>query len=654
MMRIQNLISLLLAAFLVVPARPSEALQVGRLNLSACEPVAGAPPHRFCGQLERPLDPANPTGEQISIHFEYYRHTAPGRSFGVMVAVEGGPGYPSTGTRDDYYVLYEPMRDRNDLLLMDSRGTGRSGAIRCEALQDASTPTVELVGACGAQLGARAPLFSTSLAADDLAAILDALALPRADLYADSYGTYFAQVFATRHGGKLRSIILDGAYPLGGPDYAWYPNYAPAVRTRFNVACARSPACSRLPGDSIGHIRPALALLRQHPHQVTAIDADGQSHTFEANAARLATLMFSGAPAYATLRETDAAARAYASGDEAPLLRLMAESISATDSRDASNDPKNWSAGLAAAVMCLDPPQVFDLNLALPLRREQFRKVLAERARTQPLAYAPFTQEEYLGLPLDYSFIEQCIDWPAPPPAFPAPRVNADVAYPDIPALVISGEFDTMTPVADAMAVAAHFRHSEHVILANSFHVNALPHGRTDCAMNIAQRFLKTRQAGDTRCAQAVPPIALARDFARSVRTVEPAHPKAAGATDERALRCAAAAVLTAGDVLTRVRANGSGHGVGLRGGTFRISGPPQEQQVDLDAVRWTLDLSVSGQIQWRGDRAPVIAQLHWSESGPCGHGDLEVRWPQDVADAQATVSGHIDAARVDAVLPAP
>jgi len=148
--------------------------------------------------------------------------------------------------------------------------------------------------------------------------------------------------------------------------------------------------------------------------------------------------------------------------------------------------------------------------------------------------------------------------------------------------------------------------------------------------------------------------VTLARDFARSVRTVEPAHSRVPGEAGDMALRCAAATVLTAGDVLTRVRANDSGQGVGLRGGTFRISSAPQAVQVDLDAVRWSEDLPVSGQIQWRGDRAPVIAQLRWSESGPCGHGDLEVRWPQDVADAQAAVSGHIDGASVDAVLPAP
>ncbi len=38
----------------------------------------------------------------------------------------------------------------------------------------------------------------------------------RIDLYGDSYGTYFEQVFAIRHPNLLRSIVLDGAYPLNG------------------------------------------------------------------------------------------------------------------------------------------------------------------------------------------------------------------------------------------------------------------------------------------------------------------------------------------------------------------------------------------------------------------------------------------------------
>ena len=246
-----------------------------------------------------------------------------------MVATEGGPGYPATLSRDDYLALFDPLRDSHDVLIMDNRGTGQSGAVDCAALQASSRWTSAGVGACGDTLGPRAPLYSTAYAADDLAAILAALGIAKIDLYGDSYGTYFEQVFALRHPALLHSLVLDGAYPLDGPDYAWYPNYAPAMRDKFNLACRRSPACAVLPGTSLDHIAPALTLLRGDARSVEARDADGRLESFRADPAALATVMFAAAPALASVRELDAAARAYAGGDPAPLLRLMAETRSA-------------------------------------------------------------------------------------------------------------------------------------------------------------------------------------------------------------------------------------------------------------------------------------------------------------------------------------
>ena len=112
---------------------------------------------------------------------------------------------------------------------MDNRGTGRSAAVDCRQLQEAAALTLGAIGGCGHSLGATAGLYSTALAADDLAAVLDALEIGQVNLYGDSYGTYFSQVFALRHPQRLRSLVLDGAYPLDGPDYAWYPHYAPAM-----------------------------------------------------------------------------------------------------------------------------------------------------------------------------------------------------------------------------------------------------------------------------------------------------------------------------------------------------------------------------------------------------------------------------------------
>jgi pimeloyl-ACP methyl ester carboxylesterase len=198
------------------PAPANATLLVGSLELRPCPDVAA-----YCGSLDRPLDPTGVIPGRLSVYFEFYPHAAQGAPAGTLVATEGGPGYPATLSRDEYLALFKPLRQQRDVLIMDNRGTGRSGAVDCRELQTADHWTVELNGACGRSLGDRAPLYSTAYAADDLAAILDALNVRRIDLYGDSYGTYFEQVFAIRHPNTLRSIVLDGAYPLNGPDYAW-------------------------------------------------------------------------------------------------------------------------------------------------------------------------------------------------------------------------------------------------------------------------------------------------------------------------------------------------------------------------------------------------------------------------------------------------
>ena len=296
-------------------------MQVGTLSLKRCGP-AGA----WCGTLDRALDPQGLVHGNVAVYFEYYPHSAPGHAVGTLVATEGGPGYPATESRNSYLALYKPLRGTRDVLLMDNRGTGRSGAVDCPELQRATSLTLDNVAACGRLLGSRAPLYSTTLASDDLAALLDALQIGRIDLYGDSYGTFFAQVFAVRHGDRLRSVVLDGAYPLGGGEYAWYPAYAPAMRDKFNFACQRSAGCGQLTGDSISHFEPALKQLRAHPFEAQAQDVSGNPQRFMANASQLALVMFAGAPARASVREADAAARAFAAGDQKPLLRLMAES----------------------------------------------------------------------------------------------------------------------------------------------------------------------------------------------------------------------------------------------------------------------------------------------------------------------------------------
>jgi pimeloyl-ACP methyl ester carboxylesterase len=637
------------AADTAVPqdAQPATTLTVGRLTLQRCDT-----PAPWCGVTPRPLDPSGAVPGTLPIYFEYYPHTARGAAAGTLVATEGGPGYPATGSRDEYLALFAPLRARYDVIIMDNRGTGRSGALDCHELQNAPKLTEGNIGACGRSLGPAAPFYGTALAADDLAAILDALAIDRVGLYGNSYGSYFAQVFALRHPGKLRSLVLDGADALDGPDFPWYPHYAPAMREKFNLACARSLACSALPGSSLDHIMPTLARLRAQPEVATVRYGDGRTLQLRADATALAIVMFGGSPAFSTVRELDAAARAFAAGDPAPLLRLMAETLGSVDSRDPSRNPQLFSAALAAAVTCQDPPQIFDMRLP-PSRRLGARdRIIAQRETQAPGTYAPFTIEEYRGMPLDYAFIDECVEWP-PPPAFPAsPLIFKASSYPDVPVLVVSGELDNMTSAADGAVVTAHFAHAHHVIIANSFHVNALPHARSACGAVLVRRFMETLTTGDESCAAAVPAVRLVPRFARSVRELAPAQGAAANHAPEDALRAVTAALLTAEDAIARAIDNGPGQGVGLRGGTFTAAAAGGGYHLELRGLRWTADVSATGQVDWPGRTGTVHAHLDLET--PLGAGTLELSWPEGLSDARATARGTLSGAPVVAEAPAP
>lgn len=635
------------AAGSVPPASGGPTLTVGSVTLKRCEPE-----QQWCATLGRALDPRGVVPGTIPIYFEYYPHRGSGPAAGTLVAAEGGPGYPSTDSRDSYLALFGPLRKRYDVLIMDYRGSGRSGAIDCKELQNAPALTEGNIGACGRSLGPAAPLYSTALASDDLAAILEALAIDRVGLYGNSYGTYFAQVFALRHRDKVRALALDGADALDGPDIAWSPNYAPAMRNKFNLACARSSVCASLGGSSLDHILPALERLRAHSFQATVRYGDNRTMKLTANAAALAIVMLASSPALSSVRETDAAARAFLSGDQQPLLRLMAETLSSVDSRDPTRNPAIFSAGLEQAVTCVDAGQIFDMYLPPAQRLAARDAVIAERQARAPDTYAPFTIDEYRAMPLDYAFIDECVEWPSPTGYPASPLVFAAASYPDVPVLVVSGELDDMTPVADGSNVAAHFSRSHHVVIANSFHVNALPHARSACGARLVRHFLDTLAVGDESCARAVPAVRLVPAFAQHAHALAPARALHGNRAGREALRVVTAAWLTAEDAIARALDNGAGGGSGLRGGTFSATAARGGYRLTLHEARWTEDVSASGRIDSPGRTGTVHATLYLES--PVGSGTLEMSWPEGRAGARATARGSVGGRVVAAEGPAP
>ncbi len=73
-------------------------------------------------------------------------------------------------------------------------------------------------------------------------------------MYGDSYGSYAAQAFALRYPERLRSLTLDGTYPLPGSDAA-AADLAEAGRLGLELTCERSPGCPAAARDKPGRTR---------------------------------------------------------------------------------------------------------------------------------------------------------------------------------------------------------------------------------------------------------------------------------------------------------------------------------------------------------------------------------------------------------------
>jgi pimeloyl-ACP methyl ester carboxylesterase len=589
----------------------------------------------FCGSIRVALDPAGQVPGKIGIAFAFLPHAdRKSSSEGTIVAVEGGPGYPSIGSHALYRGLYAPLLQRRDLLLVDNRGTGDSGAIVCRPLQTAPIMELSQVTRCGRQLGPASDLYGTAIAADDLAAVLTALRIHKVDIYGDSYGSFFVQAFAGRHPDRVRSIVLDGAYQVVGGS-PWYPSTAPTLRQAFDIACARSPVCSDVPGSSAERIGRLVRALRAERDRITPAGV-----AFVMDSAGLDPLAF---------RDLDAAARAYLdTRDALPLKRLVDEAY--TEEEGAGGHARAYSQGLFAAASCSDNPQAYDMRLPPPQRKRAWREALDEKRVQDPNLYAPFTIDEFLAIPIDYAYVPLCTTWPVASKYHPAGQpVPPHTRFPKVPVLVLNGDLDTITTPREGQKATDLFAHATHVIVANTGHVTALD-DLYGCASGIVRHFTQTARV-DAACATRVPALHLVPRFSRTIDDVGPANSSRGNRAPERELRAAAAALLGAADVLARSYEFGLRTGAGLRGGAYSAQARNAVDHVTLSAIRWTNDLEISGVADLDAGSARARAELTLAGAAT---GTLEARWPIEGSAADATISGTLDGYALRATMPAP
>ncbi|NJP66924.1 alpha/beta fold hydrolase [Streptomyces sp. ventii] len=191
-----------------------------------------------CATVEVPLEYTDPDGERIALAVTRHRATDPDRRIGSLFINPGGPGVPATGTVESIDAdtgegpYSAEVLARFDVVGVDPRGVGLSGAVRCltdeqraeQAAEDrdpgvpGGKPFAELLADARTWtegcLDHQDAEFLASLSTDNVARDLDqvraALGEDRITFYGASYGTVVGPMYATLFPDRVRRMVIDG------------------------------------------------------------------------------------------------------------------------------------------------------------------------------------------------------------------------------------------------------------------------------------------------------------------------------------------------------------------------------------------------------------------------------------------------------------
>jgi pimeloyl-ACP methyl ester carboxylesterase len=638
---------------------PRRPIRVGSVTLPPCHVSRLA----WCTRINVPLDYRDSGAGHIKLGFQWYPATS-GKAVGTILAVQGGPGFPTTDYAADYRGTFLPLLARRNLLLVNLRGTGNSSAFLCRAVQnwksaDGIAAYTADTGQCGRQLNhtrklpgggyvQASDLYTTANAARDVALLLRRLQAGRVDFYGDSYGTFFGQVLTARFSKLLRSVTLDAAYPVSGKD-PFYPHTIQTARRAFDISCLRSVACRRAaPGPAWARLGALARYLRRHPVTGRTRTPFGRQVTERVTTIKLSEMVNDAGADNGVYRELDAAGRALLRDhDPAPLLRLTEQDIFT----GTSGPVRNFNDGLYQATTCLDYPQPFSYRQSPAQRAAQYARAVAALPAG---LFAPFTVREWVTEPEEE--FDACLDWPAP--AHPDPPITTPAPYAprNLPVLVLSGDLDSLTtPVEGRQTTRDMGPSARWILVHNDTHVNAMD-DPVGCASGLVQTFIsdpgRLKQM-NASCAARTPEVRVVGSFPATLSRVTPATARAGNQAGPAGLRLAAAGAAAVGDAVWRWYYGDGVKGWGLRGGTFTFGGSGSVVTIALTRVRWTSDTKVSGTVRWNQVSGRVQAQL--TITGPArAAASVQLRYFDYVRHSRATLSGRYRSQRIAATMPAP
>lgn len=437
----------------------------------------------LCGRISRLLDPGQPDGRRIEIHYVVVPATSPAKWPDPVFFLAGGPGQSAIALAGGVMPLFQRLNNRRDIVFIDQRGTGRSAPLRCPS--DDALPlaarldpdrAIARLQACRAALQALPHgdlrQYTTVIATADAEAVRAALGAPRVNLVGGSYGSRAALDYLRQFPGRVRRVVLDGVAPPGmSLPESLALDTAAALEALF-ADCARDAPCSRRHPQLRERWETLLAGL---PRRMSAIDpVNGEASAVTLSRETVAAAVR--APLYAPAL---AAALPFAidealAGRAAPLIGLAG-------SLGGGARAVETAEGMHFSVVCsedMPPPQA-------PPVPEAIAGEAAVAAVTPDVFGAAFLRP----------YREVCAGWPrgaVPADFYTLPRSAA-------PLLAFSGTLDPVTPprhgerVVRALGALQSGGKARHVAVANAGH-GVFGIG---CTRELLHRFIDAQSEAD-------------------------------------------------------------------------------------------------------------------------------------------------------------
>jgi pimeloyl-ACP methyl ester carboxylesterase len=414
-----------------------------------------------CGFVVVPEDRTVPNGRTVRLAVAIFKSPSPHPKPDPFVFLQGGPGgrlisdFAPAITKKNRTTDYPADRD---VILLDQRGTGLSQpSLACKettaldyrtldqhlSLQRQADLQLQAAQQCRARLVASGIDLNAYNILEDAADVADlrvALGYPALDLYGVSWGTRLALTVMRTHPQGIRSVILDSVEPptvnaVTGP-------LASSARV-FGVlfqGCAADPACNAAYPDLQQIFYQVVQRLNAAPATIHTQDpTTGKTYTVLLTGDRMEDLLFNAL--YAT-----------------PFIPFLPGMIALADLGDF-----RIPAGIYGLLELTDAMLQLGVYYSVECS-EDAPFTTAQQVRAAAQALNPVLRPDMLVGQLGE--LQVCQGWhvKAVPAAQRQPVRSA------IPTLILSGQYDPITPPAYSLQAAKTLSHSYRFVFPGTGH----------------------------------------------------------------------------------------------------------------------------------------------------------------------------------------